>query len=310
MKPLPTPKLLIICGPTASGKSDLALRLAHELQAEIINADSMQVYCGMDIGTAKPTPEERRAIPHHLIDLIAPDLPFSAADFANAADAAIKEISQKGKRIIVVGGTGLYIRALLNGLVDSPSGAGEIRQALQQEARDLGNETMLEKLRLVDPQLAAGIHPNNLVRIIRALEVYRLTGATLSSYQQQHGFAAQRYPSLQIGIRLERQELYKRIEERVNRMLADGLLHEVQQLLAKGYGPECKAMRAIGYKEACACLSGQYSLEEASLLIKRDTRRYAKRQLTWFNANPDIIWLEYPENFVTILKHAIDFFDH
>ncbi len=303
-------KLLIICGPTASGKSDLALRLANELDAEIINADSMQIYRGMDIGTAKPTPEQRRETPHHLIDVADPDQPFSAADFASAADAAIREISAQGKRIIVVGGTGLYIRALLKGLVDSPSGAGEIRQALQQEARDLGNEAMLEKLRLVDPELAGRIHPNNLVRIIRALEVHRLTGVTLSHYQQDHGFSAKRYESLQIGIRVERQELYQRIETRVDRMLEQGLLEEVRHLLAGGYGPESKAMRAIGYKEAVAFLSGEYSLEEAALLIKRDTRRYAKRQLTWFNADPEIIWLEYPEKFDTILQHAIEFFDH
>ena len=304
------PKLLIICGPTASGKSDLALRLAHELDAEIINADSMQIYCGMDIGTAKPTPEQRRDIPHHLIDVADPDQPFSAADFAAAADYAIKDITERGKRVIVVGGTGLYIRALLKGLVDSPSGAGEIRQALQQEARDLGNEAMLEKLRLVDPELAGRIHPNNLVRIIRALEVHRLTGVTLSHYQQDHGFSAKRYESLQIGIRVERQELYQRIETRVDRMLEQGLLEEVKHLLASGYGPESKAMRAIGYKEAVAFLTGEYSLEQAALLIKRDTRRYAKRQLTWFNADPEIIWLEYPEKFDTILQHAIEFFEH
>ena len=306
----PPPKLLIICGPTASGKSDLALRLAHELDAEIINADSMQIYRGMDIGTAKPTPEQRRDIPHHLIDVADPDQDFSAADFAAAADYAVKDITERGKRVIVVGGTGLYIRALLKGLVDSPSGAGEIRQALQQEARDLGNEAMLEKLRLVDPELAGRIHPNNLVRIIRALEVHRLTGVTLSHYQQDHGFSAKRYESLQIGIRVERQELYRRIETRVDRMLEQGLLEEVKHLLASGYGPESKAMRAIGYKEAVAFLSGEYSLEEAAKLIKRDTRRYAKRQLTWFNADPEIIWLEYPEKFVTILQHAIEFFEH
>ncbi|MFA7060372.1 MAG: tRNA (adenosine(37)-N6)-dimethylallyltransferase MiaA [Pedobacter sp.] len=305
---IPT-KLLVICGPTASGKSELALRLAHELDAEIINADSMQVYRNMDIGTAKPSPDERTKIRHHLIDVADPGQLFSAADFADAADAAIKDITGRGKRVIVVGGTGLYIRALLKGLVDSPSGVGEIRQTLQQEALDLGNEAMLDKLRLVDPELAVRIHPNNLVRIIRALEVYRLTGNRLSHYQQKHGFAAQRYETLQIGIRVERQELYKRIEARVDRMLAEGLLEEAQRLLKNGCGSESKAMRAIGYKEAVACLRGEYSQEEAARLIKRDTRHYAKRQLTWFNADPDIIWLEYPEKVVTILQHVIEFFD-
>ncbi|HEX9078365.1 MAG TPA: tRNA (adenosine(37)-N6)-dimethylallyltransferase MiaA [Desulfuromonadaceae bacterium] len=303
------PKLLVICGPTASGKSDLAIRLARELDAEIVNADSMQVYRGMDIGTAKPTPEQRAVLPHHLIDVADPDHPFSAADYAIAADEAIAGIVGRGKRVIVVGGTGLYIRALLRGLVDSPSGAGEVRRALQEEARERGNEAMLEQLRRVDPELAARIHPNNRVRIIRALEVYRLTGIPLSRRQQEHGFTARRYESLQIGIHVERRELYRRIDERVERMVAEGLLDEVRGLLAAGYGRDLKAMRAIGYKEAAACLAGEYGLAEAVELIKRDTRRYAKRQLTWFRADPDILWLEYSEKFATILQHAIEFFE-
>ncbi len=303
------PKLLIICGPTASGKSELALRLAHELDGEIVNADSMQIYRGMDIGTAKPATEQRAEIPHHLIDVADPDRLFSASDFAEEADLAIKDITARGKRAIIVGGTGLYIRALLKGLVDSPSGAGRIRQELQEEAKELGNEAMLEKLRQVDPELASRIHSNNLVRIIRALEVHRLTGVPLSQTQQEHGFIANRYESLQIGLRVDRKELYTRIEARVDKMLADGLLEEVRRLLAAGYGRELKAMRAIGYKEAAAYLSGELDLEEAVSLMKRDTRRYAKRQYTWFNADPDIIWLEYPEKFVTILAYAIEFYN-
>jgi len=303
------PKLLVICGPTASGKSELAIRLARELDAEIVNADSMQVYRGMDIGTAKPAPAQRAEIRHHLIDVADPDRLFSAADFAETADAAISDIAGRDKRVIVVGGTGLYIRALLKGLVDSPSGAGEIRRELQAEADELGNQAMLEQLVLVDPELAARIHPNNRVRIIRALEVYRLTGIPLSRYQQEHGFSVERYESLQIGIKVERTELYRRIDERVERMVREGLLDEVRRLLALGYNQDLKAMRAIGYKEAAACLAGVYGLEEAVRLIKRDSRRYAKRQLTWFNADPDILWLEYSENFATILQHAIDFFE-
>lgn len=303
------PPLLIICGPTASGKSELALRLAGELDAEIVNADSMQVYCGMDIGTAKPNAAERAAVRHHLIDVADPAQLFSAADFADAADAAIADITSRGKRAIVVGGTGLYIRALLRGLVDSPSGAGELRQALQADAARLGNEAMLERLRQVDPEAAARMHPNNLVRIIRALEVYQLTGITLSRYQQQHGFADDRYCALQIGVEVERTRLYERIERRVERMVADGLLQEVAALSTAGYGRELKSMRSIGYKEMSAVLAGEYDLGAAVELIKRDTRRYAKRQLTWFKADKDILWLEYPENFATILNSAIDFFE-
>jgi len=306
--PSPT-KLLVICGPTATGKSELALRLARELDGEIVNADSMQVYRGMDIGTAKATPEQRAGIPHHLIDVADPDRLFSASEFAQEADMAIRDITGRGKRAIVVGGTGLYIRALLKGLVDSPSGGGEIRRALQEEARLLGNEAMLEKLRQVDPELASRIHPNNLVRIIRALEVHRQTGIPLSQFQQEHGFSGRRYQSLQIGLRVDRKELYERIEARVDGMIAEGLLEEVKRLLEKGYGRDLKAMRAIGYKEAAAYLAGECTIEEAETLIKRDTRRYAKRQLTWFNADPDILWLEYPKKFVTILQTAIEFYE-
>jgi tRNA dimethylallyltransferase len=303
------PKILVICGPTASGKSDLALELARRLDGEIVNADSMQVYRGMDIGTAKPTPEQQGGIGHHLIDVAAPDQPFSAADFAEAADRAIGDIDSRGKRAIVVGGTGLYIRALLKGLVDSPGGADEFRQELHEEAGRLGNEALLERLRLVDPELAARTHPNNLPRIIRALEVHHLTGIPLSRHQQAHGFSGQRYHCLQIGIRVERPLLYRRIDDRVERMLGQGLLQEVQRLLNTGYGPESKGMRSIGYKEMSAHLAGECSLEEAVRLIKRNTRHYAKRQMTWFNADQDILWLEYPAEFDTILKHAIEFFD-
>ncbi|QEM67123.1 tRNA (adenosine(37)-N6)-dimethylallyltransferase MiaA [Geobacter sp. FeAm09] len=302
------PKLLVVVGPTASGKSELALRLAREVDGEIVNADSMQVYRGLDIGTAKPSPEQRAGVPHHLIDVAEPDRLFSAADFAEAADAAIRDITGRGKRVIVVGGTGLYIRALLKGLVDSPSGAGAIRRALQEEAAHLGNEAMLEQLRQVDPESAARMHPNNLVRIIRALEVHRLTGVPLSRHQQEHAFGTQRYDSLQIGIRVDRQELYRRIEARVDQMLAAGLVAEVGGLLARGYDRQSKAMRAIGYKETAAYLAGECGLDEAVWIMKRDTRRYAKRQLTWFNADPDILWFEYPGKFATILRHAIEFF--
>lgn len=302
------PKIVVICGPTASGKSELALRLAHELNAEIINADSMQVYCGLDIGTAKATSQQRAEIRHHLLDVVSPDQPFSAADFAAAADAAIREITERGQRVIVAGGTGLYIRALLHGLIDSPGGDGQVRMALQAEAERIGNQAMLERLRLVDPELAAGLHSNNLVRIIRALEVQQVSGIPLSHFQQEHGFAERRYQMLQIGCAVERSRLYARIEQRVEQMLEGGLLEEVQVLLSAGYGRELKALRSIGYKEAAAYLSGECTLAEVVSLIKRDTRRYAKRQLTWFKRDADILWFEYPEKFATILSTALQFY--
>lgn len=309
MTSTPPVKLLIICGPTASGKSELALRLAHDLDAEIVNADSMQIYCGLDVGTAKPTPEQQAEIRHHLIDVANPAQLFSAADFCSAADAAIRDIISRGKRVVVAGGTGLYIRALVKGLVDSPSGEGELREALLDESGRIGNAAMLEKLRQVDPELAAVLHPNNLVRIIRALEVYQLTGIPLSQYQKKHAFATRRYEALQIGISVDRSVLYERIDDRVERMLASGLLEEVRSLLAAGYGRDIKPLRSIGYKEAVAHLSGDVSAEEAVRLIKRNTRHYAKRQLTWFKADPDILWFEYPEKFDKIFKHAIDFYE-
>lgn len=302
-------KILIICGPTASGKSELALRLARTLDAEIVNADSMQVYRKLDIGTAKPSLDQQAEISHHLIDVIEPDQPFSAADFSSAADEAIRDIVNRGKRVIVVGGTGLYIRALVNGLVDSPGGTGELRQALQDEADTVGKVAMLEQLRLVDPELAAMLHPNNLVRVIRALEVYRLTGIPLSRYQRAHAFAGKRYSTLQIGVSVERTLLYSRIDTRVEQMLAAGLMEEVRGLLSAGYVRDLKSMRSIGYKEAVAQLCGEISAEEAIRLIKRNTRHYAKRQLTWFKADPEIMWFEYPEKFGRIVECAIEFFE-
>ena len=305
----PPVKLLIICGPTASGKSELALRLAHDLDAEIVNADSMQIYSGLDVGTAKPTQEQQAEIRHHLIDVAKPAELFSAADFCAAADAAIRDIISRGKRVIVAGGTGLYIRALVKGLVDSPSGEGELRKALLNEAGRVGNAAMLEKLWQVDPELATVLHPNNLVRIIRALEVYQLTGIPLSDYQKKHAFATRRYEALQIGISIDRSVLYERIDGRVEQMLASGLLEEVRNLLAAGYGRDIKPLRSIGYKEAVAHLSGDISAEEAARLIQRNTRHYAKRQLTWFKADPDILWFEYPEKFDKIYRYAIDFYE-
>lgn len=303
------PKLLIICGPTASGKSELAMRLAHVVDAEIINADSMQIYRKLDIGTAKPSPEDQAAIRHHLIDIVEPDQDFSAADFSRLADAAISDIVSRGKRVIVAGGTGLYIKALVKGLVDSLGSNPELRQELQNEAELIGNEAMLDRLRQVDQELAATLHPNNMIRIIRGLEVFSLTGTPLSRIQKRHAFADRRYETLQIGLSVDRTLLYQRTDLRVERMLAEGLLPEVSNLLGQGFGRELKAMRSIGYKEAAAHLCGELALHDAIRLIKRDTRHYAKRQITWFKADSDILWFEYPEKFGTISQHAIEFFE-
>lgn len=297
-------KLLVIGGPTGSGKSDLALRLAEEIGAEIVNADSMQVYRGMDIGTAKPSPEELARVPHHLIDIVSPDQDFTASEFRRAATAAIEDIDRRGKKAIVVGGTGLYLRALLEGLLDSPTGDPELRRQFD----DVPGEELHRRLLLADPETAARLHPNDRVRLIRALEVYLQTGRPISAFRAEHGFSGAYFDTLKAAISVERQELYRRLELRVERMIAAGLVDEVKGLLASGYRRDMKAMRSIGYKEICAHLDGEITLDEAVTLIKRDTRRYAKRQMTWFGRENEIYWLEYPTGFASILGHVIEFF--
>jgi tRNA dimethylallyltransferase len=300
-------KLVVILGPTASGKTELAVRLAERCAGEIVNADSMQVYSGMDIGTAKPSPEFRQRVPHHLIDIVTPDVNFTAADFRREAGRVIADILGRGKRVIVAGGTGLYIKVLLQGLADSPGGDEGCRDQLKAVAREQGNGELLRQLAEVDPETARRLHPNDQVRIIRALEVYRQSGIPISSYRDGHGFAGSRYHALKIGVKVERDELYRRIEQRVEGMIEAGLADEVAGLMAAGYGPDMKALRSIGYKEMCACLAGSCTLDEAVALIKRDSRRYAKRQMTWFAREPEIKWLDYPASFATICSHVIEF---
>ncbi len=297
-------KLLVLSGPTGSGKSELAVRVAERIGGEIVNADSMQVYRGMDIGTAKPPAEALARVPHHLLSIVAPDQNFTASDFRREAAAAIADIDGRGKKAIVVGGTGLYIRALLEGLVDSPTADPELRL----QFAELTGEELLRRLFLVDPETASRLHANDRVRLIRALEVFNQTGRPISAFRSEHAFSGSYYRTLKMAIRVERPELYRRIDSRVEQMLQDGLVAEVGSLLARGYGTELKAMRSIGYKEISAHLAGETTLDEAVSLIKRDTRRYAKRQMTWFCKESEINWLEYPESFATILAHVIQFF--
>nr|WP_246551853.1 tRNA (adenosine(37)-N6)-dimethylallyltransferase MiaA [Geobacter hydrogenophilus] len=286
----------------------MALELAERIGGEIVNADSMQVYRGMDIGTAKPSQEERRRVPHHLYDIVDPDVNFTAADFREHASRAITEIGRRGKRVVLVGGTGLYIRILTQGLVDSPGGDDNIRRELEDRAHSEGLESLHRRLAAVDPVAAARLHPNDGVRIVRALEVFLLTGRPLSAFQEEHRFADEPYRCLKIGISVERELLYRRVEERVDRMIAEGLVEEVRGLLSAGYPATLKAMGSIGYREICAHLAGGFSLDEAVRLIKQNTRQYAKRQMTWFRRDSEIIWVEYPGKFDSILSTVMGFY--
>ena len=302
------PKVLVITGPTASGKSALALQLAHRMNGEIICVDSLTVYRGLDIGSAKPTPEERRQAVHHLLDIRSPHEPFTAADFRVAATEAIRDITARGRLPILAGGTGLYLRTLLSGLTNAPGELPELREQLRQRAGLEGNEALLAELAAVDPETAARLHPNNLIRIIRALEVYHATGIPLSRFHAEHGFADRPFEALQFCLELERSYLYHRIDQRVDMMIEAGLIHEVRDLLAAGISADCKPLQAIGYKEAVAFLRGEFDQEEMARLIKRNTRHFAKRQLTWFRGEAELQWVAYPENSATIQIAAKTFF--
>lgn len=288
--------LVGIVGPTATGKTAAGICLAGMLDGEIISADSMAVYKGMDIGTAKPTPAEQRAVPFHLIDVIYPDEEFSAARFRSLAGDAIADIIARGRLPILVGGTGMYVKALTGGFnIPEVAPNRELRERLKEEAERLGGEYLLERLRAVDPATAARLHPRDLKRIIRALEVYQATGRPISHFHETAGTAEVAYHIEMFGLTMSRPALYERIERRVDSMIEAGLAEEVRRLLDQGYGPELPAMRGLGYKQIVGYLLGEYDLPSAVELLKRDTRRFAKRQLTWFRADPSIRWLDVEE---------------
>ena len=285
--------LIVLVGPTAVGKSSMALAVAERVGGEIIAADSMQVYCGLDIGTAKPSADERRLVPHHLLDLVEPNQSFTAADYARLASAAIADIRARGRLPIMVGGTGLYLRALFRGLFSGPWEMTPLRETLYREAERVGNAALHQRLETSDPEAAAAIHPNDLFRVVRALEVAAVSGRPISTLRAE---ARRNHkpilgPVLQFGLERNRQELYQRIEARVEAMMAQGLLHEVQGLLDLGYSPALRPLRAIGYRHMIEHLKGRISVNDAIASLKRDTRRYAKRQLTWFRHEDEIEWL-------------------
>lgn len=296
------PGIIVVCGPTASGKTHTVLELAKRYPLEAISADSRQVYRRLDIGTAKPTTEELASVRHHLIDVVEPDVPFSVADFIHQAHQAIAEILQSGRMPVVVGGTGLYILALTEGLADIPSADLQLRREYQQLADEHGNEYLLQRLRQVDPVLAARLYPGDQVRIIRALEVAAKTGLPLSELQQRHQFSERPYRVLKLGLAFDRGELYERIDQRVEVMFQAGLVDEVRGLLGSGYSPDLKGLKTIGYREVIAHLQGEQSLTETIALVQRNSRRYAKRQLTWFRRDSSIIWVDPGREFVRITE--------
>jgi tRNA dimethylallyltransferase len=300
------PSLVIISGPTCVGKTDVAIALARPLGAEIISADAVQVYRHMNIGTAKPTEQQRTLVRHHLIDVVYPDEPFNAARFKTMAEVVINDLHQKGRPIFVVGGTGLYIKALTQGLFPGQEQDGVVQRKIRHEAETLGLEALYRRLQKVDPVAAARIHPNDTYRIMRALEVHQVTGQSISYHQRIHGFRDVRYRTLKIGLTTERNILYDRINRRVDLMLASGLLEEVKWLLDQGYPSTLKPMRSIGYRHMADYLEGRTPWDETAHLFKRDTRRYAKRQLTWFRADPEILWVQPGQ--IDVVRKKIDSF--
>ena len=285
-------RLICLLGPTAVGKTEIAIQLAHRLDAEIISVDSRQIYRRMDIGTAKPTLEEQQQARHHLIDCADISQPFSVADYQSLADAAITDIQSRGKRVLLVGGAGLYFRAVVDGLFEGPGADPVLRERLEGEAAQHGADVLHEQLRACDPASADRIHPNNIVRVIRALEVYELTGTPMSEHQQQWHPEKQRYPFIAFCLTMPRARLYRRIEQRVDVMLANGLVTEVGSLLGAGYARDTVALQSFGYRELIAYLDGKCTYVEAITQLKQNTRRFAKRQLTWFRKDTRLEWID------------------
>lgn len=298
------PPLLFVLGPTATGKSELGAHLALRLGGEVVGCDSMQVYRGLDAATGKPPAALRGRVPHHLIDVAEPGEDFSMGDFVRAAEDAIAGIAGRGRLPVIVGGTGLYVRGLLKGPFDGPRRDEPLRDRLRAIEGRRGAGFLHRLLRRVDPEAAGRIGGNDPQRIIRALEVWLLTGRPLSEWFHAEGFSADRYPAVKIGLDLPREELYRRIDDRAGAFIDAGLFEEVERLVASGAPRHANAFKALGYREALAVLDGRLQKPEAVLLIRRNTRRYAKRQLTWFRREPGIMWLDRARGFETLAAEA------
>jgi tRNA dimethylallyltransferase len=300
------PKLVFITGPTAVGKSGLGHRLAREVGGEILNADSMQVYRFMDIGTAKPTLSERQEVPYHLLDIIDPDQSFDASEFKNRARLIIQDLHLRRIPVLVIGGTGLYLRVLQRGIFSCPKPKSEIRERWQKAAIAYGPDFLWTALKEADPLASSRIHPNDTFRLIRALEVLEMTGKPISEWQQWEQKTGQEYEILWIALSLDREVLYRRINTRTEDMMTKGFLKEVHELLEKGYGPELKSMKSLGYRHLTEVLKGNLDLKEALDRLRRDTRRYAKRQLTWLAKEKNLNWFS-PQEFDRIRSKIFQF---
>lgn len=286
------PRIVVIGGPTASGKTAVAQRLAQSFDGEIVSADSIQIYRYMDIGSAKPTAEERSRVPYHMVDIRNPNEDFSAGDFVIEARQCIEKILSRGRVPFVVGGTGLYIRLLLGGVVDAPSRDPQLRARLRAEEEQGGKGTLFARLVQVDPEAAGSIPPGNLRRIIRSLEIFELTRLKLSDLHSEHSFKDRPYRHLFVCLTCDRKVLYELIDKRVDSMIKGGLLEEVHTLLERGYSRELKPMQSLGYRHAAMILAGEMDADDAVELMKKDTRHYAKRQLTWFRSEPEVVWCD------------------
>ena len=300
-------KIVVILGATAVGKSEVALHLAESVNGEIVNADSQQVYRYMDIGTGKPSKVDRQRIRHHLIDVVAPDEEFNVALFRRLASESIEQIHATRRNVIVCGGTGLYLKALTRGLFEGPGQDTEMRKALEQEITRNGLADLYQRLEKIDPAVGSSIHPNDRQRIIRALEVYQLTGRPLSEWHREHGFQEDPFEILKVGLLRERAELYDLINSRSERMIEDGFLEEVRSLAARGFDLDLKPLQSVGYRQMGQVLRGRRSMEDALEEVKQETRHLAKRQLTWFRRDEEIRWF-HPERQVKEIAAAVEAF--
>lgn len=287
--------LVVLLGPTAVGKSRMAVQVAKRFGTEVLTADSRQVYRGMDIGTDKPTMEERQGVPHRLIDLVDPDQTFNAGWYRQAALVEIDRLYGARRLPFIVGGTGLYIRTLVRGLCPAPKADPEVRAELMKISREQGRDLLYAELVRVDPETAARVHPNDEAKVLRALEVHRLSGQPISAMHRRHAFQDSMFATLLIGLLRPTDALYRRIEARIDWQLAHGMIEETRALLDRGYDRRLGAMKGLGYRQVAAYLAGEYDHEEMVRRFKRDTRRFAKRQMTWFRKEPGIAWMSLDE---------------